>query len=329
MRMADLKAKGAAFFRSRQGQRLLAWGRRLFVVVVLALLVRQLAAVGWKEILSSLPASPWFYVLFVVLFFSLPVTEAFIYRQLWRFRYWDGLIAFLKKRVLNKDVLGYSGDVYIYLWARKEAFLSEREILGAVKDNAIMSSSASTIFAVAVLIGLFLTGNIAWAEGLAEHEAAYAAGLLVGGGVLAALAVRFRKVLFHLSAGMLARLFGIHLARLVGTTVLQVIQWNVVMPQGGWLAWGTLLAVQIVVSRIPFLPGRDLLYVGAGVEVSRLMDISAADMAGMLLISSVLDKALNLLFFALSTLLARRKGRREEAPEPALASAPVPEAADA
>jgi hypothetical protein len=307
MRLATIKQKGKAFLAEERGQRLAKAGRRLFMTGIIGLLLYQLSQVGWDQIGQALPASPWFYLIFLVLYFSLPATEALVYRQLWHYRYVDGFLAFLKKRVLNKDVLGYSGDVYLYLWARENVGKTEREVRGAVKDNAILSSVASTAFSVGVLVLLFLTGQILWTDRIAGHEATYLAAILLAGGIGAALAVRFRKVLFDLPGRMAAALFAIHVTRLVLMGVLQVVQWSVAMPGTSWRVWGTLFAVQTVMSRIPILPARDFIFVGTSVELSRALDVSAAGIAGMLLVSNLLDKAFNFLFFTLSALLARRR----------------------
>ncbi len=322
MSLSGMKERAGRFWHSERGQRLVRWVRRLFFAGIFGMLVVQLSDVGWDEITGSLPTSPWFYLIFLVLYFSLPLSESLVYRQIWHYRYWEGLVAFLKKRVLNKDVLGYSGDVYLYLWARQKVSLSEREIRGAVKDNAIVSSAASTLFAVSVLVGLVLTGQVVWAARLAGQELAYVAGAVLVLGLLAMVAVRFRRALFMLSGRMLGVLFAIHWSRLLLTNVLQVVQWSIVIPEADWQTWGTLLAVQIVVSRIPVLPAREWIFLGASVGISQGMDVSSAAVAGMLLVSTVLDKTLNLVFFTLSSLLARSKRPAEEAD--ASVAGPVP-----
>ena len=82
----------------------------------------------------------------------------------------------------------------------------------------------------------------------------------------------------------------------------QVVQWMVVMPEVSLQTWFSFLAVLLVISRIPLLPSRDLIFVGAGIELSRFLDVPPAPIAGMLLVQSVLDKLLNLVLF---TLLSR------------------------
>jgi hypothetical protein len=93
---------------------------------------------------------------------------------------------------------------------------------------------------------------------------------------------------------------------------LQILQWWVVMPQVPWINWFTLLILQIIITRIPFLPSRDLLFLGTGIEMSTWMNISPSAIAGMLLAASVISKILNLVFFVAVSYSARK--RKNEIP---------------
>ena len=48
----------------------------LFLVVVGTVLYRQLEGTDWAEVWSSLPASPWYYLLVIARFFVQPTVEA-------------------------------------------------------------------------------------------------------------------------------------------------------------------------------------------------------------------------------------------------------------
>lgn len=298
----------ATFLAGPRGRRALTFLRYAFMAGVVAYLILQFVQIGWQEILASLPTQPLFYLIFVVIYLSLPVAETLIYKALWHFRFWEGLSIFVKKRVLNKDVLGYSGEVYLYLWAKQRLDLTERQVLGAVKDNTIVSSVSSTVFAFAVLAVLLTTGQLAFLETLTDHEALYAAVGVLLILVVGLVAVRFRRTLFHLSWRWLGLLAVVHFARLAMVNALQIAQWAVVLPGIELQVWFSYLAVLIVTSRIPLLPGRDLIFLGAGVELSRMMDVPTAGIAGMLLASSVLDKATNLVMFSVLSFFARKPG---------------------
>ena len=279
-----------------------------FLIGVLGYLAYQLTHIGWSNVASALPTTPWFYVLFLLIYASLPVAETLLYGFLWKQkRPWSGLPVFIKKRVFNKDVLGYSGEVYLFAWARRQVGLPEREIAKTIRDTNILSSAASTVVAV-LLLGLFLTaGHLSVHDLLGATTWTYLVGGALGGLVLVAVGLRFRRYLFAMPFRTAALVFGIYCGRLLLGQVLQITQWAVVMPDVAIEVWFTFAALSLVITRLPFVPSQDLIFLGAGLELSGMMAVPQAELAAMLLMASVLDKLLNAFLFGLLTLLERRK----------------------
>lgn len=327
MNLSDLRERARAFAKTSTGRRLIRVAKVGFTTGILAYLVYRLTDIGWGTILTSLPQTPWFYIIFVGMYLTLPLSEVLIYGRLWSISGWKALAPMLKKRVYNKDVLGYSGDIYLYMWARERVDMPDRHVLHTVKDNVIVSSIASTLVAIVLLTAFVLTGQIALPTGLTEHTALYLTLALVGGAVLVALGVRFRRSLVLLPGLTLLAIFGVHVMRLLVVQGLQVLQWSVVIPEVPLHAWLTFLAVQIIVSRIPLLPSRDLLFLGASLEVAHLVEVSSAAVAGMLLVHGVLDKTVNLILFAVLSLQDRR-ARARSAPAQAPPAQPAPSSSE-
>ncbi len=291
---------------------------------VMGYLVFALTEIGWKAIWTSLPASPWFYLIFLSLYFSLPLTEVFIYRITWKYPFWQSFPVFVKKRIYNKDVIGYSGEVYFYAWARKNVGLPDKELWKTVRDNNIISSFSST-FVAAVLLGVFLLeGQISLDRWIGHSTLSYGVGGALVFALATALAFRFRKYIFSMPVRAALMIFGIQCFRLLAGQVLQIAQWAVVIPEVSLQAWFTFSAASIIVSRIPILPNRDLLFLGAGVELSVMLDISSAQVAGMLLMTSVLNKILNVVVFAAASALDRRNRPAEPLSAPESRPAPPP-----
>ena len=279
----------------------------LFALGIVAYLIYELQGVSWTEIRAALPVHPLFYVLLLVLYFLVPFAELCVYRITWAFEAWRSVPAFLKKRIYNTDVLGYSGELYFYTWARKNVGLSDLDLLKTIRDQNIVSSAASTMIAV-VLVAIFLyTGQINVLAWIGQQETAY----LVGGAVvllvLAVLAVRLRKFLFSMAFKTASLIFIIHLARLVVGQVLQIGMWAVAMPEVPLPIWFTYAAASIIVTRIPFIPNRDLIFLGIGVSLSGVVNISEAGVFGMLSVIVILRKVLNVAFFSALSLLDRRR----------------------
>ena len=269
------------------------------VLAILGLIVYQLTDIGWGEVLQSLPTNPMFYILFGVLFFSLPVAEIFIYRQLWTFRKWEGFKAFIKKWVYNREVIGYSGEFTLFMWARKRVGLGDKQIFKHIRDNSIISSVASNLVAVVLLLVLLYTGTIDLSHLLDDTAPIYIGTGIVVLAVAAALVVQFRRYIFELPLPRAATIFSIYLARFLLHHAGMVLMWMAAIPGIPIAVWLTFLAMLIVINRIPFMPSKDLFFMWAGLEYARGLDVTIAAIAGMLLVYSALQKIINLILFLL------------------------------
>lgn len=298
MKFARLRVHWRRFASSRVGKRVLWGARQALTLGIVGYLVYQMSVIGWTEIGRALPRTPWFYVAFAGIYLTVPVFQALAFSLIWGCRLGDLLPAMLKKRVYDKDVLDRSGDVYVYVWGQTHLGRPDREVLHHVKDNAITSAVASTLLAV-VLLGAFLAlGYVPLPEAIARHSWAYGGAGLLGLGVIGAVGVRFRRTVFLLSGRLLGLLFGLHLVRVLVEKGLLVGEWAVALPEIALDVWIVFLAVQIVTSRIPLLPSRDLIFMAAGIELAGAVAVPEAAIAGLLGVHSVLDKATNLAVFA-------------------------------
>ncbi len=282
--------------RAKMLQKLL---QRVVLLAILGLIIYRLTDIGWGEVLQSLPASPWFYVLFGVLFVSLPVAEIFIYRRLWSFEAWQGFRAFLTKWVYNHEVVGYSGEFYLFLWARKRVGLGDRQLFRHIRDNSIISSVTSNLVAITLLSVLLYTGQLDLTHLLDDTAPIYiGAGILVLA-VVTALVVQFRHYIFDMPMRTAASIFGIYLTRFMLHHAGMVLMWMAAIPGMPLPVWLTFLAMLIVINRIPFMPSKDLVFLWAGLEYARGLDVTIAAVAGMLLVYSALHKVVNLALFLL------------------------------
>lgn len=297
MRVARLRVRWRRFAASQFGKRVLWGARQALTLGIVGYLVYQMSAIGWTKILDSLPRTPWFYVVFLGIYLTIPVFQALAFGLIWGRNPLHLLPAMLKKRVYDREVLGRSGEVYLYFWGRAHVKYSDRDLLHHVKDNAIASSVASTLVAVVLLVIFLVLGYVPLPEFIARHSWAYGG---AGGGALAVLVaagVRFRRTVFLLPARVLGLLFGIHLARVLVEKTLFVAEWAVALPAVALEVWIVFLAVQVITSRIPLMPSRDLLFMAAGIELAGAVAVPKAAIAGLLGVHSVLDKATNLAAF--------------------------------
>ena len=304
------------FAATKRGRRLIRTLRVVFLAVVVFALAYQLSRIGWADLLRALPVQPAFYGFVLAMYFLLPLMESVVYGRLWEVPASQCFWVMIRKRVLNMDMLDYSGEVYLFLWAKDHVAKPPETVMGGIKDNLIVSSASSLWTALLLIGGLLLFGRIALDEVVEIPNPVYVgvAGMVV---VLIGLVVyRFRRVIFSLSRRALAALAGVHVLRIVVGYVLQVAAWWVVLPTVSLEAWAMLLVVFVVIHRISLLPSRDLVFVTVGAGITPLMDVPVAPVVGMLLVRSTVDRLLNLVFFLSSGLVGawsggdQRAGRR-------------------
>ncbi|MFO8099313.1 MAG: hypothetical protein R6T83_06775 [Salinibacter sp.] len=310
MRIGRLRVRWRRFAATPRGRRTTWVLRQLITLAVVGYLVYRMSLIGWGEIWQALPRTPWFYVIFLGIYFCLPVAHAVTFGIIWERSPLQLLTATLKKRVYDKDVLGHSGDVYMYVWGRTHTGHDDMTLIHHVKDNAIMSSVASTLVAGTILAVFLGTGYITLPDFMVRHSALYVGGGLVLLAGLGWAAVSFRQVVFRLAGRTLVILFGVHLARVVLIEGLQVLEWKVAVPDIALEVWFTFLAVKIIMARIPLLPSQELVFMAAGIELAAAVNVPRAAIAGLLGVHSVLDKGLNLLVFAGTSIWDRQQAAR-------------------
>ena len=292
------------FVRSEYGQQFLKAARFLFLGSILSYLGYKLISIGWIEVWESLPTRPMFYILFPILFFSVPLIQVLIYRLTWKFDVWRNFPVFIKKRILNAEVIGYSGEFYFFSWARKNIDLPEINIMERIRDYNILSAAASNTTTI-ILLGIFTYyGKAKLTDLLGRPDPVY---FVVGGVallILVSLIVRFRQYIFSTPMKMSLTVYGLHLFRMLIGQVLQIAMWAVVLPSVSLETWFTYAAVSILISRIP-VSNKKLIFVGVGVEISTGLGIPEAAMFGLLASIAALEKVFSFGFFLLLSLMQR------------------------
>jgi hypothetical protein len=283
--------------------------RYIFLFALVGYIIYQLKLIGIGNVIENLPINPLFYILFAFIYLSLPLWEILIYKQFWKFKYRDGLRPFITKKILNAEVVGYSGEVYLYSWAKKKFGLKRANIFGPIKDNAILSSVVSNVTILIVLLIYTQSTNIDILQALNLSSKTM-------GGVVAVLLlivlvlILFRKNLFWIKSSTLWKVVCIHDVRILCTSSLELLHWSIVMRIIQVDFWFTFLAVNIITSRLPFLPSQDLIFAGLGIELSRMLNVSSAGIAGLLLTNSALLKVTNLALYSFFHL--KEEGKQSE-----------------
>ena len=83
--------------------------------------------------------------------------------------------------------------------------------------------------------------------------------------------------------------------------LFQALQWAIILPEVPFDTWVLFLTAQLVLTRVPFLPNTDLLYVGLGLTLASYIDAPMAVIAGMFLASGALFQLANLIAFIVTS----------------------------
>jgi len=293
----DIKNKWIAFWKSPKGKLTGKWLRRAFMVSIIGFLVWQILQIGWQEVLKSLPTTPWFYLIFLILYFALPMSEQFIYRMSLNFGFWEGLKVFIQKKVLNLDVMGYTGEAYFYVWGKQHLKEDDKHIFNVIKDNNIISSFASTLLAIILLTIFISVSEVDFLEVIKVSQNVVI-GVVIVAIIVIFLGIYFRKYIISMNRNMALKVFGIHVFRIIFVYTLEVLQWMVVLPLVPLHIWFVFLSARIISSRLPFIPSQDLLFVSISLEMSKYMDVSGAGIAGIMIANNFLNKSMNLILYS-------------------------------
>lgn len=280
--------------------------RFLIQFSIIGYLLYQLYEIGLSEILDSLPRIPLFYFLYFVIYFSLPLAEVFIYKIKWPISFKDSLPVFIQKKVLNTDVVGYSGEVYLYLWAKKYIGVPAKEVFIFIKDNNVLSSLASGIVTIFLLIFFISKGYINISDYISEINRLGWLLIIVGLLVAGFLVYRFRKAIISLNKSDSLKIFSLHAGRIIFINVIQILQWHVARPDIAIPVWFTFSAVQILASRIPFLPSTDALFVTVALEMSGMVSVPKEALVGILTANLILKRILNVVSYLISRFFAKK-----------------------
>ena len=228
----------------------------LISIGILAAVIWRLQELDIGGIWARVPTSPGFWLLFPFYYFALSIADWVIFRRLWRIPP-AGIGALLRKRLSNDLLFGYSGELYFYTWARRRADLSGAPF-GAIKDVAILSALAGnvvTLILFALAYPVLGHANL----GIQPHVALLSVIIVVGPSLLALM---LRGHLFSLPAAETRFVLSVHFLRLIAVIAITVLLWHFALPGIPLRWWMTLAALQILVSRLPLVPNKDVVFAG-------------------------------------------------------------------
>ena len=302
--LARIKAHPAA----RRGVQILRW---LIPIALLVIIGRRLTELGWREIWVARPADPVFYVLLVLQFLIQPFGDYFVYRNLWGSRNGAPMAVILRKRVMNTFMLDYSGEVFFFLWAQEHLKLKPGLLVHGIKDSNVLSAGAGLSMLYLMALLLLASGGLDIPSGVSAHGWLY---LMIGSVplILCSVLVLGRRKLTDLTASQIAATFAIHFTRALLVLGVEFFLWRLSGALPSAVACLQFVALRLVVTRLPLLPNKDLVFVGAGIAAAGMAKVSVTPVAMVLVILAAADLILALSFAGLPWMLEQLRGK--EAP---------------
>ncbi len=254
----------------------------LLSVAMIVAVALQVSKLDRNELVEMVPESPLFWLVFPVFYLIGPGCEWIIFRRLWNIPAVSGFVALVRKLIYNELLLGYLGEAYFYSWARRRTEMTTAPF-GAVKDVAILSALTGNFVTLGLLIALWPFIRLT-ELGVDTQTMVMSLGfiLLLSIGLMA-----FRSRIFSLPAEELRYITVMHLVRIAAQTALSALLWHIVLPDVPVIWWLYLATIRLLISRLPFVPNKDVVFAGLAVfmlgedvAISSLMTM----MAGLLLV---------------------------------------------
>lgn len=289
----------------RVAQHGVRWGIPL---LLFGLVGYGLTRIGWSNIYESRPASLLFYLALALPFFVQPVGDLILYRYLLGVGRALPLWIFLRKRYMNTVMLDYSGEVYLFFWIRKRLQINDAFLMHAVKDSSVLSAAGGLV----VLWLMFLILLVEHLITLPSIQIGRWPLVLIGSVPLVlgiALFVGNRK-LTALSRKQIAVTFSIHLTRCIVSLAVEFLLWWLSGALTSSVDCFKLVALRQLVTRLPLIPSKDLVFVGVVMAATGTMAISAPKVAAVLVLMTVIDKVQDLAIVGLPWLIAQARFRR-------------------
>ncbi len=251
-------------------------------LALIAIIVVRFQSFAFERIEAMVPGNPAFWLLFTCYYLAVPFSEWIIYRRLWNLPA-SGVGALLRKLVSNELLLGYLGEAQFYSWARGRMQMATAPF-GAIKDVTILSALMGNAVTMVMLIPawpLVSSGQI----GLELRTAFLSLSVVL---VTSFVILLFRRRLFTLPRPVLNMIALTHCCRIVAMLLLAALMWHMVLPAVAMQMWLVLAALRMLISRLPLIPNKDVVFAGLTVV---LLDHQApvgelmAMMAGLLLLT--------------------------------------------
>lgn len=231
-----------------------SWAGGLLAVALSVAALIQISHASADAVAMIRELSPAVWVVFILLYLTQPVADLVIFRRLWRLPL-RGFAVLMRKVVINEVLFGYSGELYFYVWAKRQPGLSEAPF-GAIKDVNIVSALAGNV----VTLFMLPVSAIALHGVSLEHELGPVFWPGLGVVALSFGVLLFSRRVFSLTRPELGFVSVVHAVRLLMSSGLTLLVWHLALPDVALAVWLVLLTSRLLLARLPFVANKDLVF---------------------------------------------------------------------
>ena len=279
---------------------------------IFAYLLFQLSRIGWSEIAGELPTSPLFYALSLGFVAAPVLAEIFAFQTITGRKAFGQYKIFLRKQVLNKAVMNFSGDAFLIHKLSQDSGMSLKRAAIILKDMTLIRAFSANLWIVILVIAAAISGNFDVLKNVATTSPVLAVLIsLFCLGICGGAILLFRK-LTRLSSTTALKVAAIYLARSAVIGAVLMAQWSLASAGTALATWFVFLIVFSLAKKSPV--GGELLFATVIVSLPGLA-AGSATIAAMLIAIAAVTQVIYMFGFLISV---ERKPRGASDCAPAL-----------
>ena len=264
---------------------------------VLAFLLFQLTKIGWGEIFSSLPQSPVFYLLTIGFVIAPVLAEIFAFQAIAGKKALHLSKLFMRKHVLNKAIMNFSGDAYLIHKLSKFDNMGLKKAAIILKDMTLIRAFIANAWIVGLVIVAICLSDTELLVSLASASPLLTLAICMFSATVVIAALFLFRKLTKLKYSTAMKVAGIYLVRSVVIGTILISQWRLAIPGTELSTWFLFLLVYYFTKKSPV--GGELVFASIIISLPGL-GAGSAEIAAMLISIAAVTQFLYFIGFILT-----------------------------